>query len=246
MYGDVANLEKAMEEAIPDRRELKKLEKQKSYLEKRETTINNSINRIVTSISKGTITDDEAKGRLDQLRVQKEELATELDTINGILSSVPSAEVRNRKAHLTRLMIKRYSGLHSRISTMPFDDKKKLFQTAFGGKGSSDKRLGVYLRQSFDKKQERIHYDIRGILSETQSQLPMDLAEVAYIFGIDTDESGYYDPIDNTKEDENRVIGQKNTKKGKKGKLDNLSDFHHFTPNTFYINYFTYCNHIKS
>jgi hypothetical protein len=68
---------------------------------------------------------------------------------------------------------------------MSYDDRKKLFQTAFAGKDAHGNRSGVYLMDWHQKDKRRIYYAIKGVLGEEESFLPMTFEEYISVYGIE-------------------------------------------------------------
>jgi hypothetical protein len=66
---------------------------------------------------------------------------------------------------------------------MSFEDKRKIVQTAFGGKDFEGNRCGVYVNKP-DKAVEPVTYEIKGVFTDIQGQLPMPLKDAQQILGL--------------------------------------------------------------
>jgi site-specific DNA recombinase len=184
MFGDVSNLEKAIERAIPDPKKVERIEEQKQLLEKQQKEIHLGKKRLLEQVKKGNLTDEEIKNDMQNIRNQDQEITTEIETINSQLQSIPSKIRRKKSAQLMKKVIGESYKFTFRIPDMSIGDKKMLFQTAFAGKGIDGRRLGVYLREWIQKDKRRIYYAIKGVLGDEESYLPMTFEEYTSIFGI--------------------------------------------------------------
>jgi len=77
---------------------------------------------------------------------------------------------------------------------MSFEDKRKIVQTACGGKDAKGNRYGVYVKKP-DKIGEPLTYEIRGVLADIQGQLPMSLKDIQNILGLEEEYVGHYNPL---------------------------------------------------
>jgi site-specific DNA recombinase len=238
MFGDVANLEKAMERAIPNTEKLEKMDKQHKHLKRELIEIKKSKKRIYRFIATKKREDEEAAEALADLSGQETHIFKEIERLEAVLSSVPSIKSRKRKAHLWKRQMESTYKSSSKISKMSYDDKKALFQNAFSGKDDKGNRLGVYVSQVLRNKKEQIRYDIKGILGEDHSWLPLTLAEISAVFGYE-DDGSYYDPFKDKHEKENKVLSTKRSQSKRMDKLNKLSSGGDLTPMRIYC--FQYC-----
>jgi hypothetical protein len=197
MFGDAKNIERAMERAIPNMEKIQKLKGEKPTLEKQLAKTQKERDRLVAAIAKGIITEEEASKQLTGIRERKVFQTEEIERIERELANVPSDKMMKRKAQLFKRQMESLYGYYRRYRRflkMSFEEKQELCRRAFDGKDAEGKRLGVYIKTGGQ------NFTIRGLLWESEGQLPMSLGEAQEILGVEL-EYQEPDPFKRVKED---------------------------------------------
>jgi hypothetical protein len=193
MFGNPKAVERAIEAAVPNIQKVKELRDQQQQFESSVTLLDKEKKRVVKAIAKGTITDDEAKTELDELRKKSEEHRHKLQTINAHLDHLPSAELvrsasnevagrlqralfparrHNRKIGMidwSPIVMLKVSELDDYIGRMSWEDKRGLMELVFAGTIPDGRRAGVYVEFLNDKNgKPKWRYSIRGHISKEQ------------------------------------------------------------------------------
>jgi hypothetical protein len=186
-FGNKTKMEEAIKEAIPDRRELKKLPMQKERHEKQLKKVRKEKDRLINAIAKGIISDEEAMQKIEKIRESENLLIADIESIQSKLKNVPSKEKIERASQLTRRHIEHlYRGCR-KFSEMSFDEKRKLAQYAFNSVDSNGKRSGVYVEKT-DRVNYPWYFTLKGALIHREDKLPMRSSDARSILGIE-DES---------------------------------------------------------
>jgi site-specific DNA recombinase len=194
MYGDIENMEKAMLRAIPNSSKVAELRKQKQILEGQLEKAEKERQRLIKSIAKGIISDAEATKVIQGIRDREMLLTEEIEKIRPQIEKVPTEKQIKMKAELIKRTLEGIYARPGRMSKMSFEDKRKIVQTACGGKDAKGNRYGVYVKKP-DKIGEPITYEIRGVLADIQGQLPMSLKDIQNILGLEEEYVGHYNPL---------------------------------------------------
>ncbi len=164
--GDSAGMEQAMMKAIPDRKRIGELRERKSFLESQLSKIETGKNRLIDSIEKGLITDDEVARKMKEIRAKEASVKSEIEAIEPQLSDVPTEEEIKGKAKMIQRILGQIYRTPSRLAKMSFDEKRKLVSSFFSGKDSQGRRMGVYCEKD---KEGSIKYEIRGTFGQTST-----------------------------------------------------------------------------
>jgi predicted transcriptional regulator len=173
-------MEKAMLRAIPDNKNIEKLRDQKQTFEKQLEKAAQEKHRLIKSIAKGLISDDEAEKVITEIRERDVLLKDEIEKIKPQIANVPTEIQIKRKAALIKKTLRDIFTRPARLDKMSFEDKRKIVQSAFGGKDAEGNRYGVYLHKPA-KVGEAVTYEIKGVLDDIQGQLPMSEEEIERI-----------------------------------------------------------------
>jgi len=181
MFGNVDGLAKAMERAIPNADERRRLVKDKKLLEKQQAGVEKEKDKIVRAIAKSIITDKDAKREMAELREREAQLTKEIEDIAPLVANVPTKKAIRREAGLIK---RQYQAIYRgtrQLAKMTYEQKRKLVQFAFNGFDQQGRRLGVYV----DRAGDTWSYIIRGKLDAIrQGQLPMDLAQAVEVMPL--------------------------------------------------------------
>jgi len=160
LFGDVTLLEQAQMDAIPNLKEIRRLQRELKDIKQEISDINIKKNKLV-DILEVSNKDMTVIERLKDYSDKIEFLNTEVMVVENKLRNVPSKNAVKMKAQLMRRMFKGMSKSQFHLDKMTFDEKKKLLHTIFSGKDADGKRLGVYFWKDKTKKQPWF-YEIRG------------------------------------------------------------------------------------
>ena len=171
LYGDIDRMEKAMLKAIPDTSKIDQLRDQKQAFEKDLEKAEAELQRLIKSITKGLVSDNEAETIGKEIRARIGLLKDEISKILPQVDNVPTKEQIHRRAKLIRRQLEAVYFRPGRLRKMTFDNKRKIIQTAFGDKDIKGNRLGIYLHKP-DKAGQPVTYTIKGIFEDIEGQLP--------------------------------------------------------------------------
>ncbi len=195
MFGNQTAMEQAIKDAIPEKEELDQLPSQKEAIVGQLEKLKAERNRLLKSIAKGLVSDDEAAEVLQDYREKEAVLKDEIRKIDSKLQRVPNKKSIGVMAHQIKRHIEGYFQRSGEFAEMTFEDKKKLAQFAFSGKDPEGKRYGVYVEKT-DLENYPWRFTLIGSLWPDwyvrNEILPMELYEAQGILGIE-DES--YDPF---------------------------------------------------
>ena len=188
-YGNVSSMEKAIQRAIPDRKKVNQLQERKIFVEKELNAVKNEFKRIMNAIAKHIITDKEAADTAQNLRKRDSSLEEEKTNINQQLDHLPSREKTEMAAKVLQHCIRRICKRADQLLKMTYEQQRELIQTAFTGKDSQGKRLGVYIRKS-NNSQKVDSFIIRGAINIIDGTLPLTRKEILSTLEIDLDFPG--------------------------------------------------------
>ena len=194
MYGDIENMERAMFRAIPDTAKIGRLREQKHTLEKHLENVDTERKRLIKSIAKGIISDADAKETIGEIKERETILTEKTEKIGLELEKVPSENQIKRKAALIKRTLAAVYTRPGRLSKMSFEDKRKIVQIACGGKDAKGTRCGVYIKKPV-KAGEPVTYEIKGVFTDIQGQLPLSLKDIQEILCLENEYVGDYNPL---------------------------------------------------
>jgi len=96
---------------------------------------------------------------------------------------------------------------------MSFEDKRKIVQTACGGKDAKGNRYGVYVKKPSENG-DPVTYEIKGALSDVSGNLPMPLKEIQRLLGIEGEYRGDYNPLEGKSPAEQDIFSQRHAHYG--------------------------------
>lgn len=177
MLGDRPAMEAAAKAAIPNLAELEELKTGIEEAEKELVRIKKGKGRFIDGLAEGTIAKEDIKEGMIRLKEREALLLAEIDIAKVKCATIPTKEEVNRKSTLLLRLMEGILKGQKHLSEMPFDEKRKLLQYAFGGKDASGKRLGVYIGK--DPNGNWI-YTIRGAFTDSKGiRREIDILDVA-------------------------------------------------------------------
>jgi hypothetical protein len=172
IFGDVAAMERAIERAIPNPKDVENLRKQLANFEEKLESVKNERQNLVRSIAKGILTDDDAAKDMQDIRSREALLSAEINKITPQLENIPTKERIERHARTTKRVIQSIFKSHRALDKMTFEDKRELVTRVFAGKDAEGKRRGVDVRKTGNPDRPW-EFTIRGIFGEYVGQWPL-------------------------------------------------------------------------
>lgn len=185
MYGDIDEIQKSMLRAIPDNSKVEEMRDQKQILKKQLEKADAELQRVIKAIAKGLISDDEAEKAVAGIRERETLLKGEIEKIRPQIENVPTKDLIKKRAKLIKRQLEAVYTRPGRLKKMTFDNKRKIIESAFGGKDAKGKRFGVYLHKP-DKAGGPVTYETKGIFEDVQGKLPMSKKEIERIFDLES------------------------------------------------------------
>jgi DNA invertase Pin-like site-specific DNA recombinase len=177
-FGNPKAVKAAIEKATPNKAKNDQAIKRQEVLAGLLKKVDTGIQRIIGMIANDTITDEDAKTKLDELKTQKAKYHNEMERLTASLENVPDPKdikaAANAVAKRTKLSAKKSTALRyaSHIENMTYMDKRTLAEQVFGGMTPDGKRQGVYISWHKHKGQWIWKYSIRGQI-DVEGIVPM-------------------------------------------------------------------------
>jgi len=174
LFGNPAAIERAVKAAVPD---CDKALKRRGLLEEELAKIDRARNRLLDLIEKDAITDEQATGKLRDLKDRENALRRELDTIADALANVPDAETIRCYVQQDGDAIFVYddNGNHhyeggnsiSSYLAMSREDHRALIDSTFNAMMPDGKPAGVYITPNGGEEHgsKRFNYELKGRLT---------------------------------------------------------------------------------
>ena len=193
-FGNPKAVQKAIEEATPNKDKIKVLRQRHTRIEASLKEIEAARNRILGLITKNLITEDHAVKQLTELNQKEAGQQEEIQRLQNSLENIASPESIEEMSGLVAGKFRRYSDpvLRAKIKhadhhldEMTWDERRALAQMVFSGKTADGKRMGIYI-EGIDGQNERRRkqwkYTIRGHFIRDWGQLPMSQSLMAAYF----------------------------------------------------------------
>lgn len=167
MFGDPITVQKAIERATPNRDKVIQQRKDIERIEREFKDIKLGIDRLIDSIASGTLTDEQAKPKMQSLNNREAKLNKERELLSAALENLPTLEQIKKAAKSVSAGGARYRSKSGEwlMGKMPYENKRALLEMVFAGKTPDGKRMGVYIEW---KDNKRWHFDIHGHLIDRQ------------------------------------------------------------------------------
>lgn len=171
-FGNPAAVKKAIEAAIPNRKELKEAAERYERLQHRMEEVTAGRDRVMTFVRKGTIAMDDAEKQLNELNATESAVNSELLAVADILGHQPDAkQVENVANSIGERLRPRVSAKRRRVTraanadigSMTWADKRALVEDIFNGEAIDGRPLGVYV-SPIDGQAERRRKKWRFVL----------------------------------------------------------------------------------
>ncbi|MFT3784344.1 MAG: recombinase family protein [Nibricoccus sp.] len=203
-FGNPRAVQKAIEDATPNREHIKEMEAKRERLAKALDVIKDGRSRLVALIGKGKLSENDAAAELDKMRQEESNIQGELTRTEQELYGVPTAEGIRAVADTVARHINELRGYKSaRITekqryanhafeTMTWKDKRALVEKVFGGKAADGTRLGVYIEWVPSEGPNQWRFRIAGHVAEMAGVLPMTESRKEALFGDSSTKSATY------------------------------------------------------
>lgn len=174
-------IEKALDDAVPNKTEVDKLLGLKERLEERLANAEKGKRELVASVAKGVFSAEDIAEESKELSADIEAIEHELAIIDSKLTTaVVQKDKRAKIVAKAREINKRaISRTYEYFQRMTNEEKRELVESFFGGKDLDGNRYGVYLSKD---ENGVISYEIRGHLRDNiEGSLPMYEGEMDYL-----------------------------------------------------------------
>ena len=175
-YGNPAAVQKAMDNAIPNREKLQALEEREARIEKQLASVGKRTDQLLDAIADNTVPREVAKRKLEGFAQEESKLNSQLLQLRSERASVPSPELVKLTADhfVTRLgKTLRYSNAKKVIErqrlltpdALTFKEKRDLVKEAFQGVALDGKPAGVYIfaiDDQADHRHKRWRFEMLG------------------------------------------------------------------------------------
>ena len=184
--GNIPEMERAIEEATPNKERVDQLRETYSRLLKRKKALEGKRSRFLDAVGDGLITGLDIKTRMDALRADEEKTKDEIVNIESHLGNLPTKAQIRKRSSMWKAVLKKAYGDYTSIEKMSYDDKRHLVELALGGENVNGARYGVYV---FKGDNDSVTYEIRGNLPNLNFDggLPVSDLELIDALGIDTE-----------------------------------------------------------
>jgi hypothetical protein len=187
-FGDPERVQRAIENAIPNKTELDELEKEQKELIDIQDKINKAKNRLIEDSSPNNpnhiFTRDEIRDTMLKYRQTEDAIIPRLEFLNRELESRPDKKhVKAVAKWAGKIIGADYRFDPSFIFKRTFEWRRRLIEKAFSGKDSTGKHLGVYV--TFDDN--KFTFEIRGLTENTVLALPLTDSFLIDTFHIDSE-----------------------------------------------------------
>jgi Site-specific recombinases, DNA invertase Pin homologs len=185
-FGNPVAVQRAIEEATPNSDRIQQAVKRKGFVEQELETIENSRQRILRLIVKGTIEEANAETELKKLKNREQKLTDERTRLEDELAHVPSREVLKSASRKIAGKFLQYTSAKTWAKTrqaneafdaMSFEEKRALCESVFAGKTTDGRRTGISI--AWDSTGKKWRYRIEGLLIDAEGPI----SEGAFVFG---------------------------------------------------------------
>ncbi len=118
---------------------------QKQAFEKDLEKVEGERDRLIKNIAKGIVSDDESEKIIKEIRERIALLKSEIEKILPQIVNVPTKDLIKKRAKLIKRQLTEVYTRPGRLKKMTFGNKRKIIESAFGGKDAKGNRCGVYL-----------------------------------------------------------------------------------------------------
>ena len=159
---DIPSFEKAIAESLPDEKMIADLKRRIEANEKRLSSVQHGLDRLVQAVISGTLTKDTISKKEKELIEAKTELEITLQLDRTQLSTLPDIEaVKSEAKKIRRQLLEYYSGAE-RIQEMTFEEKRTLIHWLFDGRDKKGTPYGIYITKHGKRKQTKLDYFLYG------------------------------------------------------------------------------------
>ena len=126
--------------------------------------------RLVKSVSEGSLTDDKITKQIKDIRERLEAIQSRIDSLEPLIADQPSLDQIKKKSMLARSVLIdacKNPGPKAieKILSAPYEKQRAIIERAFAGKDANGNRLGVYVERT-DDPEKPWEFEIRAILDQ--------------------------------------------------------------------------------
>ena len=207
--GDKKKIEEAAYAAIPDLKEIENTEANLDDAKKKIAEIQKKMKILMQKIASELISDEDVAPIRKDFKEREVLLEADIVKYEGFLERLPQKEQIERTAQLMARVEESYSRSVHRLNEMNFEEKRRLMELVFAGKGIDGKRNGIYVLKDEDKW----FMELKGVFYNDVETFPMsDNTLLEIILGIGTQEVGAL-----TKQEKQVALGYKLNRRSEGG-----------------------------
>jgi hypothetical protein len=159
LFGNPAAVQRAVDAATPNRKEIAEKAERLARVNAELERVRAAKQRVVRSVSAGTITDEEAAEEMRRLREREASLEDDSRTLSRQIADAPTAEQVREAAERVAQSVRKivYADAveiaqRARAAGLKPDDARDLLRRVFGGKTPDGRRMGVYVGTPVDAR----------------------------------------------------------------------------------------------
>jgi hypothetical protein len=190
LFGDKEKLEKAIIKAAPDISMRPQLMKENKELRATLGAVKTKQDNLLDAVADGVFVADVIKTKMDVLLEKEKVLKAHIAKNMKVLDDIPLEKDIKRKTTFAQNVLRFARSKHLRsvehLSTLTWEEQRKLVELIFSGVYEDGKHDGVYVR----KDDKTWHYELRGSFSTNMNgALPMTRNEIIELLNLDADHS---------------------------------------------------------
>ena len=188
LFGDKEKLEKAIVKAAPDTSMRPQLMKENKEMRATLGAVKTKQDNLLDAVAEGVFVADVIKTKMHVLLEKEKVLKAQIAKNMKVLEEIPSEKDIKKKTAFAHNVLRYARSKHLRsvehLSTLTWEEQRKLVELVFSGVYEDGKRDGVYVK----KEDKTWHYELRGSFSTNMNgALPMTRNEIIDLLNLDAD-----------------------------------------------------------
>jgi DNA invertase Pin-like site-specific DNA recombinase len=183
--GNIPELERAIEQATPNKERVDQFRKTHSRLLERKKALNKKKSRFLDAVGDGLITGHDIKSKMDEIHTEEERIKDEIEIIESHLGSLSTKTQIRKRSSMWKAVLKKAYGNYTCIEKMSYEDKRYLVELALGGNDLNGARYGVYVRKG---ENDSVTYEIKGNLPNLNFDGGLPVSDLELIEALNIDD----------------------------------------------------------
>jgi site-specific DNA recombinase len=188
LFGDKKKLEKAIIKAAPNTSMRPQLMKENKELRATLGAVKTKQSNLLDAVADGVFVADVIKTKMDVLLEKEKVLKAHIANNMKVLNDIPSEKDIKKKTTFAQNVLRYARSKHLRsvehLSTLTWEEQRKLVELVFSGVYEDGERDGVYVK----KDDKTWHYELHGSFSTNiNGALPMTRNEIIDLLSLDAD-----------------------------------------------------------